>query len=68
MSRARITGCAQISQMTQVAQRLLEQISRRCALGEVSAQVSVSLGIAVFPEDGENPAELLRCEWTRARG
>lgn len=55
-----VTGCAQREEFARVAQRLLEQVALPCDIGGDSAQVSASIGIALYPEDADKPAELLR--------
>ena len=55
-----VTGCAQRQEFVLVAQRLLEQVALPCAIGSDTAQVSASLGIALYPDDADQPAELLR--------
>ncbi len=42
-----------------VAEKLAAIISAPCELGKVQVSVSASIGIAVFPEDGHSPQELL---------
>lgn len=41
-------------------QRVLERVSEILALDPVAPRISVSGGVAVFPEDGESPTILLR--------
>lgn len=43
-----------------LAHRLLESISRPYQLGSEAAHVSASMGIAVFPLDGDDPATLIQ--------
>jgi diguanylate cyclase (GGDEF)-like protein/PAS domain S-box-containing protein len=43
-----------------VAQGLLEQLSRPCALGDREVTITASVGISVFPEDGADGGTLLK--------
>jgi len=44
----------------QVATKLIESLQPPFALAEGEGRVSCSIGIAVYPDDGDDPAELLR--------
>jgi diguanylate cyclase (GGDEF)-like protein len=46
---------------TEMAGRILGALSRPFVLTDVTLHVDVSLGIALYPEHGRTPAELLRC-------
>lgn len=41
-------------------QRLLDQVALPCKIGSDTAKVSASIGIALYPDDSDKPAELLR--------
>jgi diguanylate cyclase (GGDEF)-like protein len=43
-----------------IAQKILEALSQPFNLVSLPSYVSASIGIACFPEDGDNPTELLR--------
>ncbi len=43
-----------------LAQDLIAEISRPMTLGKQSVQVSASMGMAFFPDDGTDPLELMR--------
>lgn len=49
------------SQAATVARRLLSAISQPCQLGQHELSVTCSIGIALFPCDGDNSDLLLRC-------
>ncbi|MFN3672616.1 MAG: putative bifunctional diguanylate cyclase/phosphodiesterase, partial [Bosea sp. (in: a-proteobacteria)] len=46
--------------VTGIAQRLIDNLSRVFTLDTKSVYVTASIGIAMAPEDGANPADLLR--------
>ena len=46
--------------MTMVAQKLLDAVGRPFQLGEQAVRITGSMGIATFPEDGEDSETLLR--------
>ncbi len=48
------------AEMTLVAQKLLESVSRPFQLGEHAVKITGSMGIATYPEDGEDSEALLR--------
>ncbi len=48
------------AQAAPVAQALVQCVSSPYGLGDASLQVSASIGMAVYPEDGRTAAELLR--------
>jgi diguanylate cyclase (GGDEF)-like protein len=54
-------GSHDIAVMEQVASRLTECVSAPFAVDELSLEVGVSIGIARFPEDGDDSHALLRC-------
>lgn len=43
-----------------VARKLIEKVAQPCHLGDREIAVTTSLGICIYPEDGQTPAELLR--------
>ena len=47
-------------QMTMVAQKLLDAVGRPFQLGEHAVRITASMGVATFPEDGEDSEALLR--------
>ncbi len=47
-------------EMTAVAQKLLETVSRPFQIGDHAIRISASLGIASFPDDGESAETLMR--------
>ena len=54
-------GATQAEIAGALGERILEALTDPFDLGEgVQAQVTVSIGIALFPDDGEDPATLLR--------
>src|SRR5580658_2916924 len=52
-------GLADAGQAPFVAQRVDDALNRPFALGERQLQVGASIGIAIAPQDGETPEELL---------
>ena len=42
-----------------IAAKLLTQLSEPCDIGERTLRVTPSIGISVFPDDGDDPAKLL---------
>jgi diguanylate cyclase (GGDEF)-like protein/PAS domain S-box-containing protein len=48
------------TEMSGVAQKLLSAVARPFQLGEQTVQVTVSIGVATFPDDGDNAETLLR--------
>jgi predicted signal transduction protein with EAL and GGDEF domain len=42
------------------AQRVIAQISRPAAIGALRLQVGASIGVAIFPGDGDRPSVLIR--------
>ena len=55
-----VTGTAEIDAATAVATRVLEELERPVMLEGMWLDVGASIGVAVFPEHGEAPSELLR--------
>ncbi len=55
-----LTDVSQDDEIELVASRLNVALSRPIAVGTRSAQVSASIGIATFPDNGESLAELIR--------
>lgn len=45
---------------SEVARGMLEAIARPLQVGSISARISGSVGIAIFPDDGRDTSELLR--------
>ncbi|MGO9819398.1 MAG: putative bifunctional diguanylate cyclase/phosphodiesterase [Solirubrobacteraceae bacterium] len=54
-------GSHDIAVMEHVASRLTECVSSPFSVDELSLEVGVSIGIARFPEDGDDSHALLRC-------
>ncbi len=48
-------GCA-----SEVAERILEAVAQPCWLDGTEVRIGVSLGIALYPQDGEDPATLMK--------
>ncbi|MGZ8867373.1 MAG: diguanylate cyclase domain-containing protein, partial [Thermoanaerobaculia bacterium] len=44
----------------QVAQKILEELERPIPLAVPAVELSASIGIAIYPQDGEDPETLLR--------
>lgn len=44
-----------------VAAKLVETLAEPCRCGEREVRVSASIGIALYPEDADNPADLVKC-------
>ncbi|TVT54580.1 MAG: EAL domain-containing protein [Sedimenticola thiotaurini] len=53
-------GLSEVNDSRQAAEQVLEQFRRPFSLQGRELVLTVSLGIALYPEDGSNPAELLR--------
>ena len=43
-----------------LAAKITDEIAKPCRIGELEAATSASMGVAVYPEDGRFPNELLR--------
>lgn len=43
-----------------VVEKIISSVAQPIDLGEVSVQVTVSIGISIFPEDGDSPSSLLK--------
>ena len=56
-----IADLANQAQAAEVAQRLLNSFEQPFLMGEQSLLLSASIGIAVFPGDAQNLADLTRC-------
>lgn len=48
-----------IDEITHVAQRLIETASAPCVIGQHESRVGCSLGISLYPDDGETPEHLI---------
>jgi diguanylate cyclase (GGDEF)-like protein len=55
------TGCEQPEAATALAAQVLESLSQPFDLGGQQAVVSASIGIAISPDDGGDPDQLLMC-------
>lgn len=55
-----VEGIAEHADAAAVARQMLEAIERPLQVGTIPAQLSASVGIAVFPEHGADTGELLR--------
>ena len=55
-----ILPSAEIALVQMIAQRLIEAMARAFQLDTKTAYVTASIGIALAPKDGTNPADLLR--------
>jgi len=53
-------GLAEIDRSGRVAEQMLEQFHRPFHLDGRELVLTASLGVAIYPEDGDSPAELLR--------
>ena len=53
-------GLAEIDRSGRVAEQMLEQFHRPFRLDGRELVLTASLGVAIYPEDGNSPAELLR--------
>jgi diguanylate cyclase (GGDEF)-like protein/PAS domain S-box-containing protein len=49
-----------VSDAARIAEKLMEEIARRYTVGAHALMTTVSIGIAVYPENGEHMADLLR--------
>jgi diguanylate cyclase len=54
-----LSEVAQASDVAQIAMKMLAALSAPSRLGDHDVPLSASLGIAIFPEDGEDPATLI---------
>ena len=54
-----LADIAQASDAARTAQKLLLAIGEPCPVGEERLQIAVSMGIAIYPDDGEEPALLI---------
>jgi diguanylate cyclase (GGDEF)-like protein/PAS domain S-box-containing protein len=55
-----LTDLAAQVDFTQVLQRLLDAASAPIGVGQVTLQVSASIGVTVYPQDASEPEQLLR--------
>jgi len=55
-----LPGITEPSEIDRLAQRIIVELSRPCTLGSEQVHVSASVGICVYPEDGDTPLELIR--------
>src|SRR5688572_26208100 len=55
-----LEGLADLEETAQVAQRLLDVVSERARIGGHDVYLSASIGVAVYPLDGQDPETLLR--------
>jgi len=46
--------------VAEVARKILREVAAPCSLQGTEVSVGISLGIAVFPDDGEDPATLMK--------
>ena len=55
-----LSGLPEIAIAERIAGSLIEQIATAIEIGENAIGVSVSIGISFYPQDGENPEDLIR--------
>jgi diguanylate cyclase (GGDEF)-like protein len=55
-----LDGVENRSAITYIAERIVDSISKPMKLGREEVHISTSIGIAIYPEDGEQADELLR--------
>ena len=55
-----LSGLPEIAIAERIAGSLIEQIATAIDIGENAIGVSVSIGISFYPQDGENPEDLIR--------
>ena len=55
-----LEGLADLEEIAQVAQRLLDVVSERARIGSHDMYLSASVGVAVYPLDGQDAEALLR--------
>lgn len=55
-----LSGVKELAVVETIAEKILEALVQPFALSAQPSYVSASIGIACFPEDGDNPTELLR--------
>ncbi len=52
-------GHGQISEIAQIAAKLMAEMSVPCMVGDRELRVTPSIGVAVFPDDSDDPVKLL---------
>ena len=55
-----LSSLPEIGIAERIAVNLIDQISQAIRVGQVEVRVSASIGIALYPADGDNAAELMR--------
>lgn len=55
-----MTGLSQAHQASILAQRIVDKLSQNFILGEVDAVIGASVGIALYPVDGETSDQLIK--------
>jgi diguanylate cyclase (GGDEF)-like protein len=55
-----LSGLASIGEAARIAERVVESFAKPVTVGERELYSSASVGIAVFPDDGTTPDELIR--------
>ena len=55
-----LEGLPDLDEIARVAQRLLEMVSERARIGDHDVYLSASIGVAVYPLDGQDAETLLR--------
>jgi diguanylate cyclase (GGDEF)-like protein len=55
-----LSGLTSIGEAARIAERVVESFAKPVTVGDRELYSSASVGIAVFPDDGETPGELIR--------
>lgn len=55
-----LSGLTSIGEAARIAERVVESFARPVTVGDRELYSSASVGIAVFPDDGETPGDLIR--------
>jgi predicted signal transduction protein with EAL and GGDEF domain len=55
-----LTETAEMAHIEQVAQQIIDQLAEPFLLGDETAYVSASIGIALYPGDADSPEQLMR--------
>ena len=55
-----LSGLPESEIAERIAGSLIEQIAKPIEIGEICTGVSVSIGVSFYPQNGENPEELIR--------